>query len=326
MDAHDNPLPSWNDTHTRHEILHFVDSVTREDGPDYVRPEERVAVFDNDGTLWCEKPMPIQLDFILDRLAAMAEKEADLRGRQPWKAAYEKDYGWLGAAMTSHYRDDDRDLKVLVGAVQEAFGGMSVEEYEAEVTEFLRTANHPTLDRPYLGCAYLPMVELLAYLEANGFTTYIASGGDRDFMRPATRELYGVPRERVIGSSFTLEYRDDERGGSVLYKPDLDFFDDGPEKPVRIWSRIGRRPVIAVGNSNGDAEMLQFAGGASLPALRLLLLHDDSGREFDYTAGAEVSLKKARAQDWTVISIKNDWARVFDDADAATARTASDVS
>jgi phosphoglycolate phosphatase-like HAD superfamily hydrolase len=276
-----------------------------------------VAVFDNDGTLWCEKPMPIQLDFILDRLAAMAVRDATLRERQPWKAAYEKDYAWLGTAMTEHYHGNDDDLKRLIGAVQEAFGGMGVEEYEAEVTDFLRTANHPTLGRLYRDCAYRPMIELLDHLEKNGFTTYIASGGDRDFMRPATMELYGVPRERVIGSSFALEFREDDKGGSVLYKAQIDFVDDGPEKPVRIWSRIGRRPVLAVGNSNGDAEMLQFAGGGSHPALRLLLLHDDAEREFDYTAGAEGSLEKARAQGWTVVSIKNDWATVFDDVDAS---------
>jgi haloacid dehalogenase-like hydrolase len=305
-------LPSWNETDTRRAILGFVESVTREDGPDYVPPEERVAVFDNDGTLWCEKPMPIQLDFILNRLAAMAERAVELRRRQPWKAAYAKDYSWSGAAMTAHYRSDDGDLKLLVGAVQQAFGGMTVGEYEADVTEFLRAARHPTLGRAYLGCAYRPMTELLGFLEANGFTTYIASGGDRDFMRPATMELYGVPRERVIGSSFALEYREDEHGGSVLYKRSLDFFDDGPEKPVRIWSRIGRRPILAAGNSNGDIEMLQFAGGGSRPALRLLLLHDDAEREFDYTAGAERSVQRARAQGWTVVSFKHDWGSVFD--------------
>ena len=151
------------------------------------------------------------------------------------------------------------------------------------------------------------MVELLRYLEANGFTTYIASGGDRDFMRPTAWELYGISREHVIGSSFALSYQEDERGGNVLYKGGMDFFDDGPEKPVRIWSRVGRRPILAAGNANGDIEMLQFAGGPSKPALRLLLLHDDAEREFDYVAGAE----RAKAQEWTVVSVKDDWATVF---------------
>jgi hypothetical protein len=148
-------------------------------------------------------------------------------------------------------------------------------------------------------------------LEDHGFTTYIASGGDRDFMRPVAGDLYGVPPERVIGSSLTLDYRHDDDGSGLLYKPQMEFFDDGPTKPVRIWSRIGRRPTAAVGNSNGDVPMLHFAGGPSGPALRLLLLHDDPDREFDYTAGAEEALDQARAHRWTVISIKNDWSTVF---------------
>jgi hypothetical protein len=207
-------------------------------------------------------------------------------------------------------------LKVLMIGVQRAFGGMNVEEYESDVDAFLRSARHPTLGRPYCDCAYRPMIELLHYLEGNGFTTYIASGGDRDFMRPATRHLYGIPRERVIGSSFALHFKEG-LNGAVMYKPEIEFFDDGPEKPVRIWSRVGRRPILAVGNSNGDVEMLQFAGDASRPGLRLLLLHDDREREFDYRAGAERSLEQASAQGWTVISIRNDWANVFGDARAA---------
>lgn len=176
MDIYDNPLPSWNDTITRRAILDFVGSVTQDGGANYLPPEQRVAVFDNDGTLWCEKPMPIQLDFNLGRLAAMANQDAPLREHQPWKAAHEKDYAWLGTAMTEHYHGNADDLKKLVGAVQKAFGGMSVEDYEAEVTEFLRTANHPTLGRLYRDCAYRPMIELLGFLDASGFTTYIASG------------------------------------------------------------------------------------------------------------------------------------------------------
>jgi hypothetical protein len=155
------------------------------------------------------------------------------------------------------------------------------------------------------------MVELLGYLEANGFTTFIASGGDQDFMRPLTPDIYGIPPERVIGSSNALRYQEGERGGAVVYQAEPDVFDDGPVKPVRIWSRTGRRPILAAGNSNGDIQMLRFAGGASKPALRLLVLHDDEEREFDYTTGAEKSLEQANAEGWTVISMKNDWASVF---------------
>jgi hypothetical protein len=162
------------------------------------------------------------------------------------------------------------------------------------------------------------MIDLLGYLEANGFTNYIASGGDRDFMRPVTQAVYGIPSERVIGSSNALRYTPGEHGGSVVYEAQPDHFDDGPTKPVRIWSRVGRRPILAAGNSNGDTEMLQFAGGPSRPGLSLLVLHDDPDREFDYTAGAERSLEQAKAQGWTVISIRRDWATVFDDTPASS--------
>ena len=298
----DDALPSWRDTATRQAIVDFVESIGD------VPVEERVAVFDNDGTLWTEKPMPIELGFILERLADMAERDASLREKQPWKAAHEKDYAWLGNVITKHYAGDDSDVKVLMGGILQAFAGWNVDDYQARADEFLRRAEHPTLGRPFTGCGYAPMVELLGYLEANGFTNYIASGGDRDFMRPVTTELYGIPPERVVGSSNGLRYQDDEHGGSIVYLAEPDVFDDGPVKPVRIWSRIGRRPIVAVGNSNGDIPMLRFAGG-----LRLLVLHDDAEREFDYTAGAEDALEQASEQGWTVVSVRNDWATVFED-------------
>jgi hypothetical protein len=162
------------------------------------------------------------------------------------------------------------------------------------------------------------MLDLMRYLEANGFTLYIASGGDRDFMRPITAEAYGIPPERVIGSSHALRYREDKQGGSVVYRAAPDVFDDGPAKPVRIWSRIGRRPIIAVGNSNGDIPMLEYAGGPSHPALRLLVLHDDAEREFDYIAGAETSVQRAKAEGWTIVSMKHDWTSVFAQAMAGS--------
>jgi phosphoserine phosphatase len=308
-----DPLPSWNDTATRQAITQFVEAASSAGGPGSMPPEQRVATFDNDGTLWCEKPMPIQLDFTIRRFAEMAEGDASLRNQQPWKAAYEHDLGWLGAAMVKHYHGDDSDLALLMAAVPQAFGGLTVEAYADEVDAFFRAADHPQLGRPYLTCGYQPMIELLRYLEDHGFTPYIASGGDRDFMRPVAGGLYGVPPERVIGSSLTLDYRRGGEGSGLLYKPEMEFFDDGPTKPVRIWSRIGRRPTVAVGNSNGDVPMLHFAGGPSGPALRLLLLHDDPDREFDYTAGAEDALDQARAHGWTVISVKDDWSTVFPD-------------
>ena len=309
-------LTSWNETATRSAIMDFVERVTKEGGADFVPPDERIAVFDNDGTLWCEKPMPIEFGFILMRFAAMAEADESLRERQPWRAAYGKDYGWFGDTLTKHYHGDDADVKVLLGGMIQAFAGQTVDEYSAAAEEFLHGGKHPTLGRGFSDCGYLPMVELLRYLEANGFTNYIASGGDRDFMRPVTAAMYGIPAERVIGSSNALAYADDEHGGNISYQAAMDVFDDGPVKPARIWSRVGRRPVVAGGNSNGDIAMLRYAGGKDRPALRLLVLHDDDEREFAYTAGAEKSLEQAAAQDWTVVSVKNDWVTVFADAPA----------
>jgi phosphoserine phosphatase len=307
------PLPSWNDGAAKTAIVEFVEAAADADGPGHVPQPERVAVFDNDGTLWCEKPMPVELGFILQRLAEMAEHDASLRDRQPWKAAYERDHAWLGGVITKHYQGDDSDVKVLMAGLLAAFANWTVEDYTSAATTFLGEARHPTLGRLMRECGYRPMVELLAYMEARGFTTYIASGGDRDFMRPVTDEIYGIPPERVVGSSNALRYHPDAHGGSVVYQSEPDVFDDGPVKPVRIWSRIGRRPVVACGNSNGDLEMLQYAGGRSRPALRLLILHDDAEREFDYTAGAERVLEHAEAHGWTVVSVKRDWATVFAD-------------
>jgi phosphoserine phosphatase len=279
--------------------MDFVEAATKD-----VPPDERVAVFDNDGTLWCEKPMPIELGFILQRLAEMAGENESLRDRQPWKAAVEQDYAWLGGVITKHYAGDDSDVKVLMGGILQAFAGWTVDDYGAAAHAFVTEGEHPTLGRTFHACGYAPMIELLRYLEANGFTNYIASGGDRDFMRPITGELYGIPPERVIGSSNGLRYD----GGSIVYLAEPDVFDDGPTKPVRIWSRVGRRPILAAGNSNGDVPMLEWADG-----LRLLVVHDDAEREFDYVTGAERSLERARADGWTVVSVDKDWATVFAD-------------
>ena len=186
-------LSSWRDGPAKQAIIHFVARTCGEDGSAAVPPEERVAVFDNDGTLWCEQPAPIQLDFILRRLVEMAEADPALRGKQPWKAAYEHDHTWLTTVMYDHYAGDDRELPTLVGGVMAAYEGISVEEFEQRAETFLRTASHPTLGRKYLDCVYRPMTELLDHLARNGFTNYIASGGGRDFIRPISAEVYGVP-------------------------------------------------------------------------------------------------------------------------------------
>jgi phosphoserine phosphatase len=304
-------LPSWNDGPTKSAITDFVGRVIEEGAPDYVEPAARVAVFDNDGTLWTEKPLVIQLDFTIRRFRQLAENDRVLRTQQPYQAAYESDLDWMDAAMVKHYRGDDSDLKLLMGAVPRAFESLTVEDYDQRVKEFFDHADNPGLKRPYRECGYLPMVELLRYLEANGFATYIASGGDRDFMRPVAGGMYGIPPERIIGSALGITYSSEGRQHALMYKGAMDFFDDGPEKPIRIWSRIGRRPILAFGNSNGDVPMLAYAGSDSLPALRMLLLHDDSEREFDYVAGAEQAIDVAKQENWTMVSMKNDWAQVF---------------
>ncbi len=271
---------------------------------------------DNDGTLWCEKPMPIQLDFTIRRLGQLAAEDPSLQDQQPYKAAYEHDLHWIGAAMVKHYHGDDSDLSLLMAAVPRAFDTVTVEEYDQQVSAFFADAEHPSMKVPYLRCGFAPMVELFRYLEAHRFTVYIASGGDRDFMRPIAGELYGVPPERVIGSALGLTYRTGDGRSDLLYKAEMDFFDDGEEKPVRIWSRIGRRPILSIGNSNGDLPMMDFSGSPDGPALRLLVLHDDADREFAYTAGAEDVLDRAREQGWTVVSMKDDWSTVFAAGDA----------
>ncbi|AFM18776.1 hypothetical protein Mycch_4054 [Mycolicibacterium chubuense NBB4] len=295
-------LGFWTDGAAKSAILRFVDRAVAD-----VAPEERVAVFDNDGTLWCEKPAYIQLDFLIRRLAQMAREDSALTAKPAFRAALEENLAWFGDAVTRHYQGDDSQLEELAGAVLSANAAISVDEHATRVKAFFEQTTHPTLGRPYTACGYAPMIELLRYLEAHGFTNYIASGGGRDFMRPVTGAMYGIPPERVIGSSVGLVYRD----GTLVTTAQPEFFDDGPVKPVRIWGRTGRRPIFAAGNSNGDIEMLQFTDSGPQPSLSLLVRHDDADREFDYTAGAEKALGLADTSGWTVASMRNDWAQVF---------------
>ncbi|MGV0811820.1 HAD family hydrolase [Mycolicibacterium boenickei] len=295
-------LQSWNDGSTKSAIVDFVERVSTE-----VPPEERVAVFDNDGTLWCEKPAYIQLDFLVRRLAEQAAADPALADKQPYQAAAAGDLAWFGDAVTRHYNGDDSLLKVLAGGILSAYAGLTVDEHAERIKAFFAEAQHPTLGRPYTACGYQPMVELLRYLEASGFTNYIASGGGRDFMRPVTASMYGIPPERVIGSSVGLDFAD----GQLKTTATPEFLNDGPVKAVRIWGRIGRRPIFAAGNSNGDIEMLEYTTASPNPSLGLLLRHDDAAREFDYTAGAEKALNLAKSTGWTVVSMRDDWATVF---------------
>ncbi|MFN8226808.1 MAG: HAD family hydrolase [Mycobacterium sp.] len=295
-------LDSWNDGPAKSGIVDFVNRAVKD-----VAAEDRVAVFDNDGTLWVEKPAYVQLDFLVRRLAEQAAADPGLLDNPPYRAAASGDLEWFGDAVTKHYNGDDSAFNALAGAIFSAYQGLTVEDHAQRVRSFFADAQHPTLHRPYTACGYTPMVELLRYLEGNGFTNYIVSGGGRDFMRPITTSMYGVPPERVVGSSVGLDYAD----GNLVTTSTPEFLNDGPVKAVRIWGRIGRRPIFAAGNSNGDIAMLEYTTSGPGPSLGLLVLHDDAQREFDYVAGAEKSLDEAKARGWTIASIKSDWANVF---------------
>jgi phosphoglycolate phosphatase-like HAD superfamily hydrolase len=303
-------LSLWEETPTKQAILDFVDRVTADGAKTFVAPDERVATFDNDGTLWCEQPLA-QGAFIAQRLAAMAKADPSLRQTQPWKAISDGDSSWINNAVTKHYNGDDTDLKSLIAGVVKAFGDITVEGFETQAATFYDTAVHPVYKQPYQKLGYMPMVELLDYLESKEFTCYIVSGGGRDFMRPVTQSMYGIPPERVVGSSSGLTFKADDNGANVIRSAAAGIIDDGPGKPIQIWERIGRRPILAAGNANGDVPMLQFAADQSSPTLCLLVHHDDAVREVAYSSGAENAVKAAGTEGWTVISMKRDWSRVF---------------
>ncbi|WP_431279400.1 HAD family hydrolase [Leifsonia poae] len=307
----DDLLPSWRDTDTRSAIESFVASVTT--GAHPVPVEERVAVFDNDGTLWIEKPMPTQLLYVVEQWRARLRADPSLAQEQPYTAVASGDMSWIAASVDKHYAGDDSDLRTLIGALVGVTENTSVDGYAASAAEFYRKGHHPLLDRPFAQTVYRPMVELLRYLEANGFTCYIVSAAERDFMRPIAEDYYGVPPERVVGSAYGLTY--DEASGEVRYGGSLDFFDDGPEKPARIWSRIGRRPLFAAGNANGDMPMLDFTRNHGAGFALLVHHDDDTGRgDVPYDKGAERALAEADARGYTAVSVKDDWSEVFPSA------------
>jgi len=304
------PLSSWEDTSTRQTILDFVANVTDSDSDEFVPSAERIATFDNDGTLWCERPMA-QGAFISGRLMEMAKSDPALRQTQPWKAIWDGDSSWITDAVTKYYNGDEADARALMAGVLKGFGDITVEDFEAQATDFYGTAVHPVYKRPYQTLGYAPMVELLDYLEASGFSCYIVSGGGRDFIRPVTLSMYGLPPERTVGSTSGLTFKADDSGANVTRTATLGIINDGPEKPIQIWERIGQRPILAAGNANGDVPMLQFTSDQEHPTLCLLVNHDDSEREVKYSAGAENAVKTAGINSWTVISMKDDWKQVF---------------
>jgi len=310
--ARTDPLTSWNDGPARQAIVTFVEKVTTEGSPDFVPPAERIATFDNDGTLWPSHPMYTQLAFALDRIKELAPQHPEWKTQQPFKAVLDNDLKALAAAGE----------KGLVELVMASHAGMSTTEFEAIVKDWFKTARHPRFKRLYTELAYQPMLELLAYLRANGFKTYIVSGGGIEFMRPMTEAVYGVPPEQVIGSSIETQYEMKDGKPVLMRLPKIHFIDDKAGKPVGINEFIGRRPVAAFGNSDGDRQMLEWTGAGDGARLMMLVFHDDAKREYAYGPAnglpdtkfgtfSQSMMDEANKNGWVVISMKDDWKRIF---------------
>jgi phosphoglycolate phosphatase-like HAD superfamily hydrolase len=303
--AQADPLPSWNDTAAKRSVLSFVRSVTEQNGPDYVPPAARIAVFDNDGTLWSEQPLYIQLAFALDRVKALAPEHPEWRTKQPFQAVLENDTKALGAA----------GVKGILELVVATHAGMTTDEFDRIGKAWFASAKHPRFKRPYTDLAFRPMVELLDHLRANGFRTYIVSGGGNEFMRVIAEQLYGIPPAQVIGSSGKLHYEVRDGVPVIVRLPELDFFDDKEGKPAAIQKFIGQRPIAAFGNSDGDLQMLQWTAAGAGRRLMMLVDHTDAAREYDYRVSPmgrlDVALAEAKQRGWTVVSMKDDWKRIF---------------
>lgn len=311
--VHD-PLPSWNDTPTRRAILAFVEDATTPGGERFVPEHERVAVFDNDGTLWAEQPAYFQLLFAVDRVRVMAHERPEWRTTQPFQGAIEGDL--RAVAQSGH-----EGVAHLVAATH---AGMTTDEFAQHVREWLRTARHPRTGRPFTEMVYQPMLELLEHLRERGFATYIVSGGGVEFMRVFSEEVYGVSPERVIGSTIKTEFAMAPGGPVIRRLAEIDFFDDGPGKPVAINRVIGRRPTIAFGNSDGDLQMLQWTDAGDGPRLSAIVHHTDARREYQYDRESPVgrldkALDEARERGWLVIDMRADWSRIFPDSPAGAA-------
>jgi phosphoserine phosphatase len=299
-------LPSWNQGPAKQSIIDFVNRVTQVGSKDFVAPEERIATFDNDGTLWSEQPAYFQLFFALDRVKALSPRHPEWKTTQPFKAALEGD-------LKTVFSGGEHALIELVMA---SHAGNTTEEFEQIVTKWIDTAKHPRFKRPYTDCVFQPMLELLSYLRANGFKTWIVSGGGIEFMRPWVENVYGIPPEQVIGSSIKTRF-EIRNGKPVLARlPEMDFIDDKAEKPVGIHKFIGRRPIAAFGNSDGDLQMLQWTAAGSGERFCLYVHHTDAEREWAYDRTSSIGrldkgLDEAKAKGWTVVDMKKDWKRIF---------------
>jgi phosphoglycolate phosphatase-like HAD superfamily hydrolase len=301
-----DPLPSWNDGLTKRAVIAFVEKVTKEGGPDFVPVAERIAVFDNDGTLWTEQPYYVQVAFALDRIKALSASHPEWRDRPLFRAALDRDLRPILAGTP-------RDRLELI-AVSHA--GMTTEEFDRIVADWLATVRHRRFDRPYTELVYQPMLELLAYLRANGFRTYIVSGGGIDFMRPWAHRVYGIPPEQVIGSAIKVRYEVRDGRPLLVRLPEIEFIDDSAGKPVGIQRAIGRRPIAAFGNSDGDYEMLRWTTAGPGPRLGLIVHHTDAAREWAYDRESPVgrltrALDDAPRYGWVVADMKDDWKVIF---------------
>ncbi len=305
--AAQDPLPSWNDGPAKQSIITFVANVTKRGSPEFVPPAERIATFDNDGTLWSEQPIYFQFVYALDRVKALAPKHPEWKDTPPFSAVLKGDMKGLAASGE----------KGLVELLLATHTGMTTEAFYETVAAWLATARHPRFKRPYTDLVYQPMLELLAHLRANGFKTYIVSGGTVEFMRVWTERVYGIPPEQVVGTTFATQFQMGEDGKPVLMRqPKIDFIDDGPGKPVGIQKFIGRRPIFAFGNSDGDQQMLQWTAAGSGPRFMGLVHHTDADREWAYDRASHVgrldkALDEANARGWTVVNMKRDWKVVF---------------
>lgn len=301
-----DPLPSWNDGAAKQSIITFVEKVTKEGSPDFVPVAERIATFDNDGTLWCEKPMPVQLYFALDRVKALAPQHPEWKDQEPFASLLKGDLK-AAAAGGEH---------AIMELLMATHTGMTTTEFEQIAKDWIATAKHPTTGKHFTEMTYQPMLEVLAYMRANGFKNYIVSGGGIEFMRPWAEAAYGIPPEQVIGSSVKTKFEMRDGLPVIVRLPELNFVDDKGGKPVGINQHIGRRPIAAFGNSDGDLQMLQYTGAGSGTRFCLYVHHDDAGREYaydraDHLAKLDKGLDEAAAKCWTIAGMKNDWMVVF---------------
>src|SRR5277367_2128723 len=299
-------LPSWSDGPAKQSIVDFVDKVTMEGSLDFVPVADRIAVFDNDGTLWAEQPFPVQGLFVFDRVRALAPQHPEWKDQQPFKAALENDMKALAAA----------GMAGLVELVMATHAGMTTEQFDRIVKDWIAKARHPKFQRPFTELVYQPMLDVLGFLRANGFKTFIVSGGGVEFMRTFSENIYGIPPDQVVGSSIVTKYEVRDGRPVLVRQPKLNFYDDKEDKPVGINVFIGRRPIAAFGNSDGDFAMLEWVTGGAGARFAMIVHHDDAVREFAYDRDAGLArldrgLDEGPKRGWTMVSVKNDWKRVF---------------